>query len=197
MLRSNAVIKPPSIQVQETDLREVTRHSDLCLTVVSIQTVSWDRNSRVKWLVCGQSRLCPQNDRPDGRWKLEAYLPSGVTDFEHDSAYAFRLPLIGVQFEGVSYGQTTVLAWIDPNEDPELGMSDFHVPRPGYNPMKLPGATLCKAKDHGYTCHKKPHMIVPEKHYVPPTDKDLYEAVKGKRVEILFSPVFPKKEDES
>jgi len=27
MLRSNAVIKPPSIQVQETDLREVTRHS--------------------------------------------------------------------------------------------------------------------------------------------------------------------------
>jgi hypothetical protein len=192
MLRAKA-IKPSPI-IQETDLREITRYSELCLTVVTVH-LDWDRANMVKWLVCGQSRLIPQRERSDGTWRLEAYLTVGVTDFEHDSAYAFKLPLIGVQFDSVSYHQTQLTGWVDPNGGDE-SFPDFHVPRPGYNPMKLPGAELCDLGEHGYTCYKKPHMIVPEKHFVPPFDAELYEAIKGKKVEILISPVFPK-EDKS
>lgn len=189
-MRPAKAIKPSIIE--EADFREITRYSELCLTVVHIQ-LGEDVDPRTKWLVCGQSRLIPQRDRPDGTWRLEAYLPVGVTDFEHDSAYAFKLPLIGVQFDSVNYHHTQVTAWVDSNADGYF--KDFAVPRSGYNPMKLPGAELCDLKDHGYTCYKKPHMIVPEKHFVPPFDPELYEVVKGKKVMVVFSPVFPKEDD--
>lgn len=174
--------------VQLTDLRGITRNSKFCKTVIWVITDPWDR-SRVEWILCGESRLCPQKDssRSDGRWRLEAYLTAGVTDFEHDSAYAFKLPLIGVQFDGVSYGRITVQAWIDPNEDPE----DVGIPLPGYNPMNLPEAFTCKEKSCG-----KPHRIIPEGYYGgPPADPKLYEALRGKKVEILFSPVFPEEDE--
>jgi hypothetical protein len=189
MLRAKAV--KPSL-IQEADFREITRYPELCLTVVYIQ-LGEDPDPRTKWLVCGQTRLISTKDRFDGTWRLEAYLPAGVTDFEHDSAYAFKLPLIGVQFGSVEYHQTILTAWVDPNADGYF--KDFNVPRAGYNPMKLPGAELCDLGEHGYTCNLKPHMIVPEKHYVPPFDAELYEVVKGKKVRIVISPVFPKEDE--
>jgi hypothetical protein len=179
-------VKTPSI-VQETDLREITRYPELCLTEVYVQ-LTRDRQSRVKWLICGQSKLIPQHDRRDGRWRLEAYLPEGVTDFEHDSGYAFKLPLIGIEFEMVDYHQATFHGWVDPSNDHE----DFRVPRPGYNPMKHPKAVTCKPSKY---CEGN-HVIVPEGFWAgPPSDVELWNVVKGKKVEILISPVYPKEED--
>lgn len=173
--------------VTETDLREITRNPELCLTEVWIQT-SWDTQSRIKWLICGQSKLIPQRDHRDGRWRLEAYLPDGVTDFEHDSGYAFKLPLIGVEFEMVDYHQATFHGWVDPNDQ-----DDFRVPRPGYNPMKHPQAKKCKPSEY---CPGG-HMIVPEGFWAgPPTDIELWKAVQGKKVQIYISPVYPPEENE-
>jgi hypothetical protein len=182
-----AVAEKPFI-VQPTDLREITRNPKLCLTEVYVQ-LGWDIQTRIKWLICGQSRLVPQRDRRDGRWRLEAYLPEGVTDFEHDSGYAFKLPLIGIEFEEVDYHITSFHGWIDPSNYRE----DFRVPRPGYNPMKHPQAQKCKPSQY---CEGK-HVIVPEGFWAgPPTDIELWEAVQGKRVQIHISPVYPPEENE-
>lgn len=185
-MRAMKVVKPGVIL--ETDLRSITRHSDRCLTVVNVQLVNWDSRTRVEWLVCGQASIQKPSNPDLGQYTLKAYLPAGVTDFEHDSAYAFQLPLIGIELVSVDYSQTTLRAWVDPE-----GSEDFRVPRPGYNPMELPGAKTCKLKVHGHQCYKNPHKMVPEGYFAgPPPDEELFEAVRGKRVEILFSPVYPK-----
>jgi hypothetical protein len=183
-----AKAKASQIVLETTDLREITRNPELCLTEVYVQT-GRDIQSRIKWLICGQSKLIPQRDHRDGRWRLEAYLPDGVTDFEHDSGYAFKLPLIGVEFEMVDYHQATFHGWVDPNNDHE----DFRVPRPGYNPMKHPKARKCEPSKY---CPGN-HMIVPEGFWAgPPTDTELWKAVQGKKVQICIGPVYPKEEDE-
>jgi hypothetical protein len=172
-------------KIEENDLRSITRESERCLTVVTLH-LNWEK--RVTWLKLGQVQLRHQRDSHDGRWRLEAYLPAGVTDFEHDSAYLIKLPLIGVVFEGIDYHQTKLIAWVDSSEP-----RDFHVPLPGYNPMEHPKAFVCDEKDGGYRC-KTPHKIIPEDLYVPPFNRELFDAVKGKKVEILVTPVFPKEE---
>ncbi len=157
--------------VELTDLRSITRDSDTCLTTVYIKMSQEER--RVEWLVFGQAQIRIHH-RPSSIW-LTAYLKDGATDFEHDSAYALRLPLIGLEFEGVRYHTTMLKAWIDPNEEDEDG--DFHVPRPGYNPMELDEAEVCKE------CEEQ-HIIVPEDFYVPPFNKELFDLVRGKEVDI-------------
>ena len=130
--------KTEAYKPETTDLRDIGRASDCCLTVVTLY-LDWE--TKLRWLVLGESRLRTQRDRPDGRWRLEALLKAGVTDFEHDSAYALGLPLIGVHFDGIEYHQTKLTAWIDPNE-----ANGFHVPKPGYNPMTHPEAHVCNDK---------------------------------------------------
>lgn len=170
--------------VRETDLRAITRHPELCRTTVVIRL---DWQTQVKWLVFGQAQL--QRNERTKECTLKAYLPEGVTDFEHDSAYALRLPLIGWEFDSVYYHLCSFNAWIDPNIDTE---SDFRVPRPGYNPMEHPEAERCEG---GGRCDG-PHIIVPESMYGgPPFDPDLYQAVRGKRVEVQIGAAYPDEED--
>lgn len=168
--------------VKETDLRAITRDAGRALTTVSIFEDSCGRSQKHPWLQLGESRVRPTWDRPDGRWVLDAYLPAGVTDQEHSSAYALRLPLVGLSYIGTLYQQTELTAWVDPNAP-----HDFHVPRPGYDPMKHPKAERCVQG----SCKAEPHVIVPEGFYVPPIDLTLYELVRGKRVEILIGLVNP------
>src|SRR3989344_2568669 len=103
-----------------TDLSNITRYSDKARTVVTIQPDFRGFNEAFKWLEFGQAQL-----RNEGRicW-LGAYLTEGVSDFEHDSAHALRLPLIGLQFEHLWYQNTHFKAWVDPNNP-----DDFRVPR--------------------------------------------------------------------
>jgi hypothetical protein len=166
-----------------TDLRSITREANKCHTSVVIH-LDWE--TKVKWLEFGQAeiRFQKESSQSDGRHRLEARMTSGVTDFEHDSAFAVRLPITGLTFQGVLYHRTRFTAWIDPNEDPKFS-PDFRVPRPGYNPAKHKDAhkcTQCKGKES--------HIIVPEGFYVPPFDAELYEAVRGKMIEISIGPVF-------
>jgi hypothetical protein len=172
----------------ETDLRDISRESDVCSTIVRL-SLDWDRDSPrrpvIDWLKFGQANLRRHNDSShDGRYSIEAYLKEGVTDFEHDSAYALRLPLVGVQLASlpVLYHNTILVGWVDSAHDE--GYEEFHVPRPGYNPMEHPKAVTCE-DEH---CAEK-HIIVPEGFYVPPFDLELFNFVRGKRVEIIIGPV--------
>ena len=156
------------------DLRAVTRQSDRYMTTVRLHR---DHFRSKEWIVMGQARLVARY-RSQGPtiWTFDAYLTEGVTDFEHDSAYAIRIPLVGVEFRSVYYGQTEVIAAIDP-----MDFEGFHVPPPGYNPMKHPDAHECKSEH----C-EEPHVIVPEGNYVPPNNVELFKMVRGRFVEITF-----------
>lgn len=164
---------------QPTDLRSITRMSDVFRTRVTVHMVEYGV-SNLQWLILGLTQLTPRRGANEGRWTLEAKMTEGVTDFEHDSACAMRLPLIGVTFEHVISGLVRFNAWIDPND-----FDDFRVPRAGYDPTKHPKAIICEDKH----CEKS-HVIVPEGFFVPPMDRDLYKAVRGKRVEIIMGPTF-------
>ena len=184
-----AEVRPPLRGMPpKTDLRSITRDSERCLTTVILHA---DWETRVTWLEFGQASLHRQKEsRHDGRWRLEAYLTEGVTDFEHDSAYALKLPLIGLQLNdlAVHYHSTHLVAWVDPEDS-----DNFRVPDPGYNPAKHKDAYVCKDK----RCldeRKKGHIIIPEGFYVPPVNQELYKLVRGKRVEIRIGPTFKEKE---
>ena len=173
---------PPARLDLLTDLRDITRNTKKCQSVVTIH-LDWE--TKVKWLVFGQAQLRAQREsRPDGCYRLEARMTEGVTDFEHDSAYALRCPLIGVMFDGllINNHTTHLIAWVDPDNEEE-----FRVPSPGYNPTKHAEAHRCKDKQ----CLKddpKGHIIVPEGFYVPPRNAELYRRVRGKKVEITIGP---------
>jgi len=164
------------------DLRGITREPDRHLTRVKLYH---DHFRGKEWIIMGQARLVAR-DRSQGPsvWTFDAYLPANVTDFEHDSAYAIRMGLVGVEFKNVYYGHTEIVAVIDP-----MDFEGFHVPSPGYNPMKLEGAHQCMS-DH---CKREPHIVVPEGNYVPPNNVDLFRMVRGRFVEITFG-VPPKEE---
>ena len=185
-----AVAAEPTIQ--KTDLRGITRSADRVRGVVELKFPmrrvsnpasmlgdSWVYPREMTWLIFGESNL-DVHAKPYRRWKLEARMTYGVTDLERDAAFAFMLPLIGVELEGVTMGRVVLHGLIDPN-DPD----GFHVPRPGYDPTKLPGARV-DAKSTQYEPH--PHIIVPDGYWFPPPDPGLYRAVAGVPVEITFGP---------
>ena len=178
----------PKPRIQHVDLKPITPHPDKCRTLVRIELSFGERQS---WISMGQSEIRKHSlgDRShENGWRLEARIP-GATDGDHSAAYAIRLPLIGLHFEGVVAGGSRFVAWIDPNEAPEEGddHSDFCVPPPDYDPRKHPRSLPCPS------CKgSSKHVFIPEGHrlYVPPFDPELYQLVRGKRVEILVGPVF-------
>ena len=181
--------------VLATDLSSITRRPDRFFTTVDID-LGWDEDSgdrrKLRWLTFGECEL--RVDGKDGDARLEAHLKGSTCDFEHDTAWALQLPLIGVKLAevGVWHSRTHFTAWVHP--DAGGTMPNFHVPCPGYNPMKHPGATTCdgiydeKKRKYCKWNDGKKHIIVPEGFYVPPFDAELYEAVRGKRVEITTGP---------
>jgi hypothetical protein len=163
--------------IMETDLRHINRESDLVECTVYISDGDWNhpRGDLKKWLVLGQVQL-----RTDLHpMELKAYLPEGVTDFEHDSAWAMILPLIGVKFDTVRYHTTILEAYVAPRS-----LEDFHVPWPGYNPMEMEDATNCDLD----RCEEDPHLMVGEDSYTPYNDSTLYRAVEGRFVRIRIGP---------
>jgi hypothetical protein len=170
-------------KILETDLRHITRSgAGVLMVVVSLE----DLGRRDVWLRAGGATL---------RWhkngaELRAYLRDGATDFEHDSAFAFTLPLIGLQMDygfGVC-GSIYFEGWVSP--DPEM----FRVPGPGYDPLSSSyTSTLCSGKD----CGGEPHRIVASENYSgPPHDKSVDQRqalVAGRRVSIQLYPWRPEK----
>lgn len=113
----------------------------------------------------------------------------GTCDFEHDSAYALKLPLVGVTFNTATYHTAKFTAWVDPND-----VEGFHVPPPGYNPMEHPKIHHCsgvydpKKEQYCKWGDGKPHIIVPQGFYVPPVEPKLYQLVRGKKVTVHIGP---------
>ncbi len=187
--------------IKETDLRSITREPNRCFGLVILH-LGWDdegRDEKISWLRFGEAQI-RTDQKPTGTSRLEAHLGDYACDPEHDTGYALRLPLIGLQLDGlaVHYSRTYFTAWVDPACGTGEG---FHVPRPGYNPMKHPKATECNGKYDGKKnwCkwgEGKPHIIIPEGFYVPPFDPELYRAVAGKRLEIIVGARLKGEEDD-
>jgi hypothetical protein len=95
--------------VKETDLLSISRGTDKCRSYVSLE---WDWETRVTWLKFGEATLRKKGEKHDGRWDLEARMGLGATDFEHDTAYALRLPLVGVEFEWADHHQFRFRAFV-------------------------------------------------------------------------------------
>lgn len=164
--------------VPHTDLREITRRSDLCETTIDIID-EYDR-VRHRWITCGEASV----QMPDGRSRdlvrLTSYLGRGATDFEHDSAFAFQLPLIGWRFENAFYQKVSFIAWVPALGDP----GDFAVPDPGYNPFEMEDTENCDLEH----CEHLHHPIVSEGKYIPTGNDELYKRVTGRKVRVTFGP---------
>ncbi len=151
------------------DLRAVTREADRFLTQVIIHNPH--TMGQHIWIQAGLSDLS-KGKRPFLRIRLDY----GVTDFEHDSAIAVTLPLVGLKFKSAYNGTVFAEGWINPTEP-------FNVPPPGYNPAGAEGVHLC---DHYPICKKDPHPMIDN--FVPPEDRELWNKIRGWRVEIILSP---------
>lgn len=178
---------------EKNDLRAITRSSDRCITTVSLRR-SHRNDAREPWLVCGEAQLMREQRAEPTRWTLSAYLREAV-DPEHDSAYAFSMLLIGVEFGDVSYNFTTVYAYVDPDSgaDEDGRFARFRVPLVGYNPLEHPQTTRCEecARVKG----REAHLIVPEGFYQPKFEPELFEIVRGRCVTIRFGPVLKDTEE--
>lgn len=169
--------------VQLTDLTAISRDAGRCLTAVTLFQESL-RQLPVEWLRAGRGSLsCDHNYHRPGLWVLSARLGRGATDPEHDTPFAFKLPLVGVEIERVEEGCVWAHGFVDAYDGEE-----FRVPRPGYDPFKKRGASTCRYRG---CCVR--HPIVPEGCYVPKFDAALYEAVKGRLVDIKMIVLAEKK----
>lgn len=166
------IFAPAPVKPGLLDLSKLCRDADQISTTIAI----WTDFTRSEWLRLGQIRLRQRDSyHYRGIWELAAYL-SNATDFEHDSAFVMKMELTGVNFQSIEYGQTVFEAWIK-SDDPE----HFRVPVVDYNPLKHKDTKECKDKH----CRRdEPHVIVPEGFYLPPPNAELFEMVRGRRIEV-------------
>lgn len=111
---------------------------------------------------------------------LGARAAAGVTDFEHDSAWLFSMPVARFWLEFVDQDMTIILAVVG---RPGILGDVVRVPQVhGYDPTRLPGAHRCTTCEDG-------HWIIPEDHYSgPPTPSELTREVSGCTLEIQIAP---------
>jgi len=169
MLRRGTIV-PPAM-----DFRALSRNSKKIRTSI----VLWSDYAQSEWIQLGEIMFRENGDRNSrGTWLLGAYL-SNATDFEHDAAWLFKMELIGVRFTSCEYGQTSFEGWIKPDNS-----EDFRVPSPDYNPLKHKDATKCGGTAKEYCKRGEPHVIVPEGFYIPPENPELFNIVRGRRIEV-------------
>lgn len=162
---------PPKV-----DLRNCTRGVSHARTIISIEG---DDCSRHTWLILGEVQIRPPKDGCSGA--VKGRLTEGVTDFEHDSAYAFSIPIVGFTMVGeVEYSRVSFLAHVAATP---YDQEDLRVPLGPYDPAQLPGATVCK------DCEGETHIIVPTGHFSGPpahgdAHADLWKKVRGRLIEI-------------
>lgn len=163
--------------VKPADFRKLSRHSDRILSTIDIQ----DHDYRMfTWLTFGEAHLNQHSTLKT--WTLKAYLLD-ATDVEHDSAYLFQMDLIGVEFSSIGYGQTQLGGYIHPRD-----VHTFRVPPADYDPFK--DATVCSgSKRHCKWGEGKKHPITK---YIPDANSELFDILRGARVEIRTGAVLPK-----
>ena len=166
------------------DFRPLSRNSDKILTTIILYT----DHERSEWIKLGEIMLRERGNNFKGIWQLSAYLLE-ATDFEHDSAHLLKMELVGVEFTAVEYGQTRFEGFIRGDME-----DDFRVGGPDYNPLALPETKQCKGTKKDYCKRGEPHPIVPEGYYVPPVNAELFNIVRGRRIEVITGPVRTKEE---
>lgn len=155
-----------------TDLRHITRHSDICRTVVWIENRGV-RRDETKWITLGQTDVL---DRGDGRFDLQALATRGFVDCDQSSARAISIPLIGLRLVHVDCHQTRLKAYIAPRK-----LDSFHMPWPDYNPALHP-------KSHVETFGDREMTVMADGYWYPPVNKVVYRHVQGREVTIVIDP---------
>ncbi len=160
------IYEPEAVAPPWLDLSHLCRSS--AKTVITIET-DFRMSS---WITAGEISLRARDSYHfKGICQLDARM--NATDYEHDSLYALRIELVGVELNDISYGLTSVIGWIRADN-----LDSFRVPVPGYNPLKHKQATKCKQ------CKgKESHLVIPDS-YVPPPNPELYNIVRGRKVLI-------------
>lgn len=157
--------KPP---IEKLDLSKVTRDSDTHVTYIYVVDLHWEHRN-LPWIVCGSINIRDENTAD-----VCAYLNNAV-DQEHDSAKAFCIPIIGLEFKYATSGTFCFEAFIHPRE-PE----GFRVPDSADE--LLQGAEPCK--DCAYD-REEPHIIT---EYIPKPNLKLYELLRGCKIDITTGP---------
>lgn len=156
------------------DFRKITPESKKLLTTILLVA----DGKRHKWITAGACSLSQRGrDETSRWWSLEAKIP-GAYDFEHSSAYAFTIPLVGLEIGSLAlnYGRSSFVGWV---RSDYISPEYFRVPNEKYDPRKLKLATKCKERG----C--EPHVFVPEGHYLPPRNDELFNRIRGFGVEIV------------
>jgi hypothetical protein len=164
--------KTLSSQLTYLDLRPISRNTNRCETTIYLKL---ERPQSFKWISLGEVQLrAPDGGGRSRPWYLSAYLKGRATDFEHDSARAISMALVGVDIVAVDYAGTRLRAYIEASYP-----RDFCVPPAGYNPLTDPEATVCReCEEH--------HVIVPEGMYYPRPDPELHSMLRGLEIEITI-----------
>lgn len=170
------MLKEPALRL--LDFTRISRGANT--TTTSLYVEQRDQN-RCEWLRVGQVEM-HKRDR-NTIWTLSSYLLD-ATDFEHDSAYLFRLNLIGVGLHplGLGNGVTRISAWLEPDHE------EFHVPDEHYDPLKLPETQTCPSCKGGEG--EEPHLMVPPGFYIPKPNPVLHAELfaLGARITIITGP---------
>jgi hypothetical protein len=164
--------------IELLDLRPITRRSNRLLTQISLRKSIYDFKDGV-WIKAGE---CFRIDKTLKEWpsyELSAKLKDGATDGEHDSAFAFSIPLVGLEYTGVHWHGVSFKAMIDPSVDSEDGRA-FNVPSADFNPFDNPKHVCTQCDDK--------HIFTD---YLPPHDAELYKQMSGMWVDIHIGEADP------
>lgn len=157
--------------VEHVDLRSCTRDSNRVVTTISI---TGPNGYPCPWVTCGRLDM---HTREDGQSILSS--KTDAVDQSHDTARAFRLPLVGFTMRNfISDGHMFFTGYVLADDD-----QDFRMPVAGWDPYK--GAEKCPDEDCDFD-HE--HRIVPEGQWAGPKhNKALYKATKGMKVEVRIT----------
>lgn len=152
----------------EVDLRSVTRDSKLVNTRIDVvvKGYSWT------WLQFGSLSRAEVNETYS--WIGVHY--NGVMDEEHDSAYAVRLEVRGLQLVGVYGGCTTLSAWIAATPEDSRSIC---APRKALSLRCFPLCKECKGEDR--------HRVGK---YTPEPDAELWNYLRGARIMVKTAPAW-------
>lgn len=156
------------------DFTKVTRDSKKALTTIRVSSYG----IKPFILLAGRTNLDRLGER-SLYWRLTARAKEGVTDFEHDSAYIFQIPITAPIFESMDSSVVYLSALLLGREPNDLRLKLDSK----YDPTKLKGASRCDGKK--YCKYGAPHPLVPEVSWAgPKADPELYRLLIGAKIDI-------------
>lgn len=153
------------LDVEELDLREFTREGPY------VTKVYFGRPYREEQLWITATRVEISKPMGGGYRTLQGRRRLGYTDMEHDSSWAFSIPLVGVEFHDSDDGLITFTGFI------RTPLSAFDLDR-----FQVPSAEMLTTTEHEM-CDRceVPHPIV---EYLSPSCAALYRKLAGQPVVI-------------